>query len=137
MKGRQCKFEELFDFEQYKKNIPSPTLNHEQSLEEKINDLEHLIRMKDNEIERVNWIINESTITLYDGADFDIADSTSDSNETGETKFSDDESTLKQLKFTLCDFKTEHKNGLQIYVGKQHKFKCDECEIEFEQTQTI
>jgi hypothetical protein len=59
-------------------------------------------------------------------------DNFSDFTETSEAHSTVDESSFNGVfACEICGYETEHKNGLQIHIGKQHKYKCDECALEF------
>jgi hypothetical protein len=98
--------------------------------EKVINQLDALLKAKDLLIKELVKIISvlenfntsdddSDTLNVSEIADYEPEASTSTVN-------------AHILSYYFYDFKTEHKVGLKIHKSKSHKYKCENCDLFFE-----
>ena len=137
--GKSCKFESLCDFDHGDQIETSTNI---EDLKSKVEALERLVNVKDEEIAWKNedienkereirdlkMAMNEHRIMQYDGIDLSI-DTSDTENENDDSENSSESQNC--FKCDSCNFETKFRSGLKIHVGKKHRYKCEKCEKVF------
>ena len=121
----------------------SLVLQEENTKDDKINTLERLIKDKDVEIESLKNRLREVNIFQLDG-DFTIDDESESTNDStdqesvGDTSHVEVQSNSQEgFKCDYCDFSTENRKGLKIHIGRIHKLKCGDCDLNFQDEECL
>ena len=134
MRNKKCRFgEEYCSFEHNTTAISATAM--EDNGEDTIKMLRGIIEAKDKEIENLKNSVRKFNISQVDGEasyedlNLDEVD-TSSSGESDLSRGTDEDSYVSDdelFQCEVCEFQTQHKNGLKIHLSKVHKNKCDQC----------
>ena len=106
------------------------------SLQEKVKEMENLIKVKDQQIDHLELQLRQfERENIFNLKDSDLDSDSKCTNNDEEELFSEKESNLFYCE--SCDFKTEHERGLKVHHSRKHKFACETCDKRFERSDDL